>query len=74
MKQRVRVFGTNALVILISGTQGNADTGLFLHGPEQCFDLADALIAAGERIIKNEKNTPVPPGPTFFGRGRPPKQ
>ena len=66
MRSRVRVFGTTAIVKLISGREGDADSGLFLRGPTQCFDLADALIDAGLAIAEAEKKAKVPPDPGFY--------
>jgi len=56
MKDRIKVMGNIALLKVISGRPGDADTGLILHGADQCFSLAEALIEAGEAIQRNEKN------------------
>lgn len=66
MKERIRVFGTTALLKLISGNRGDADTGLFLHGSMQCFDLAEALLEAGKQIAEAERTAPIPPEPSFY--------
>ncbi len=66
MKNRVRVFGTTALLTLITGQKGDADTGLFLHGSMQCFDLAEALLEAGNQIAETESTQKVPPDPGFY--------
>ena len=58
MKDRVKVMGNIAIVKVISGRPGDADTGLILHGANQCFQLAEVLIEAGQRIKDNEKNLP----------------
>lgn len=66
MKNRVRVFGTTALLTLITGQKGDADTGLFLHGSVQCFDLAEALLEAGRQIADTESTQKLPPAPGFY--------
>lgn len=60
------MFGTNALLTLITGRQGDADAGLVLHGSMQCFDLAEALLDAGDRIADIELATKVPADPGFY--------
>lgn len=66
MKQRVRVLDTTAIVVLVSGSKGDADTGLFLRGSLQCLDLAELLIEAASKIMDNEDRAQVPSGPGFF--------
>lgn len=66
MKNRIRVFGTNALLTLITGRKGDADAGLVLHGSMQCFDLAEALLEAGNQIANAERATQVPVDPGFY--------
>lgn len=55
MKDRVMVMGNTAILKVISGRPGDADTGLILRGSNQCFELAEILIEAGERIQEYEK-------------------
>jgi hypothetical protein len=54
MKDRVKVMGNIAILKVITGRPGDADTGLVLHGADQCFLLAEVLISAGEHIKENE--------------------
>lgn len=56
MKDRIKVMGNIAVLKVITGRPGDADTGLILHGADQCFQLAEALIEAGQYIKSNEKN------------------
>lgn len=56
MRERVRVVGNRAILTVITGRPGDADTGLILHGSKQCFELAEILIEAAEQIDENEKN------------------
>ena len=65
MGDRVKVVGTNCIVKLIAGGKDGVGTGLILHGEEQCYDLAEALIAAGDLIAENRKG-PMPPDPVSF--------
>jgi hypothetical protein len=55
MKDRVKVLGNIAILKVITGRPGDADTGLILHGADQCFLLAEVLINAGECIKENER-------------------
>lgn len=57
MKDRIKVMGNVAILKVISGRPGDADTGLILHGADQCFRLAEALIEAGEHIKQNNKKS-----------------
>ena len=66
MKNRIRVFGTNALLTLITGHKGDADAGLVLHGSMQCFDLAEAILEAGNRIAEAERTAKIPSDPGFY--------
>lgn len=59
MKDRIKVMGNIAILKVITGRPGDADTGLILHGADQCFNLAEALIEAGQRIKENEKNLSI---------------
>lgn len=68
MKRRVRVFGTSAILPLLSGAKGEADAGLIMHGAMECFELAERLIDAGNRIIENEKNGKMRSDPGFLRR------
>lgn len=70
LKNRIRVFGTNALLTLITGRKGDADAGLVLHGSMQCFDLAEAILEAGNRIAEVERTAKIPPDPGFYSAHR----
>ena len=56
MRNRLRVAGNMAVLRLISGGTNDASSGLILHGADQCFELANALIEAGDKIVENENN------------------
>ena len=58
MKDRLKVMGNIAILKLLSGRPGDADTGLILHGADQCYELAEVLIEAGDKIKNNEENLP----------------
>jgi len=58
MKDRLKVMGNIAVLKLIAGRPGDADTGLILHGADECFALAEVLIQAGDKIKENEENLP----------------
>jgi hypothetical protein len=70
MKRRVRVFGSTAVLPLITGGKGQADAGLILNGAMECFELAEQLISAGEKIVENERCPEKKTGPGFYGRKR----
>lgn len=56
MKDRLKVMGNIAVLKLITGRPGDADTGLILHGANACYELAEALVQAGDKIKDNEEN------------------
>ena len=58
MKDRVKVMGNIAILKLLAGRPGDADTGLILHGADQCLELAEVLVAAADKIKENEENLP----------------
>ena len=70
MKRRVRVFGSTAILPLIAGTKGEADTGLIMNGAMECFELAERLIEAGNKIIDNERNGRTRTTPGFLRKER----
>ena len=53
LRRRVMVKGNVAIVKLISGGPGDGDGGLILHGADQCYELAERLVEAGDRIREN---------------------
>lgn len=60
-QDRVKVAGSYCIVKLIVGGRDAPDSGLILHGEKQCYDLAEELIRAGERISKHRKEPMAPP-------------
>jgi hypothetical protein len=52
---RVKVTGSYCIVKLIIGGRDAPDSGLILHGEKQCYDLAEELIRAGERISEHRR-------------------
>lgn len=58
--ERVKVTGSYCIVKLIVGGRGMPDSGLILHGEKQCYDLAEELIRAGERISEYRRR-PIEP-------------
>lgn len=56
IRNRLRVAGNIAVLKLISGGTKDASSGLILDGANKCYELASALIEAGDRIMENEKN------------------
>lgn len=70
MKRHVRVFGSTAVLPLIAGAKGEADTGLIMNGAMECFELAERLIDAGNAILDNEKNGRTRTGPGLFRNER----
>jgi hypothetical protein len=55
MAKRIRVWDSTAILSVVSGVPGGASAGLILNGAEACFNLAEELIDAGNKIIENEK-------------------
>lgn len=55
IRRRVMVKGNVAIVKLISGGPGDADGGLILQGADQCYDLAERLVEAGDLIRSNSQ-------------------
>jgi hypothetical protein len=61
MKDRIVIVGSSAILKLIAGTKDGPSSGLILHGAEQCFELAELLIQAGERIGDNKEYNVMAP-------------
>jgi hypothetical protein len=57
LRRRVMVKGNVAIVKLISGGPGDADGGLILQGADQCYELAERLVEAGDRIVANSQES-----------------
>lgn len=57
--ERIKVLGTSCIIKLIAGSTDGMGAGLILHGEDQCYDLAEQLINAGDRIAYNRKG-PIP--------------
>ena len=56
MKDRLKVMGNIAILKVLTGRPGDVDTGLILHGADDCYSLAEMLVQAGDKIRENEEH------------------